>query len=143
MLAVNDGDRIGQRWGQGGTGSGWNDGTAGAYPDWVQIQFPAPKTLNSIVVYTIQDGDASTWIDPTDTLSFSSTSGWGIVDFQVQGWNGTSWDVLGSVTGNNLVKRTFQFANYTTDRIRLWITKASPNKAWDYSRVVEIEAWGN
>jgi hypothetical protein len=45
---------------------------------------------------------------------------------------------LASVAGNNLVKRTATFPAYTTDRIRVHITKAL--NTW--SRVTEIEAWG-
>jgi hypothetical protein len=40
---------------------------------------------------------------PTDSMTFSQ---YGIVDFAVQGWDGAQWVTLGSVTGNNLVKRT-------------------------------------
>ena len=57
----------------------------------------------------------------------------------MQGWNGASWVTLGSVAGNNLVKRTVNFAATTTDRIRVIVTGALRN----YSRITEIEAWGN
>jgi hypothetical protein len=42
------------------------------------------------------------------------------------------------VSGNNLVKRTVNFAAFTTDRIRVNINNASAS----YSRITEIEAWG-
>jgi hypothetical protein len=45
---------------------------------------------------------------------------------------------LGSVSGNNLVKRTVSFSAFTTDRIRLNITGA----LYSYARVTEVEAWG-
>jgi hypothetical protein len=38
-----------------------------------------------------------------------------------------------------LVKRTVSFAAFTTDRIRVNITNALAS----YSRLTEIEAWGN
>jgi hypothetical protein len=44
---------------------------------------------------------------------------------------------LGTVTGNNLVKRTVSFSAYTTDRIRVLATAG----AGGFSRITEIEAW--
>jgi hypothetical protein len=46
---------------------------------------------------------------------------------------------LATVSGNNLVKRTVTFAAFTTDRIRVNVTGALNG----YSRITEIEAWGN
>jgi hypothetical protein len=132
VTAVNDGDRIGAAWAHGG---GWNDATPGVYPDWVQITFAGSKTIDRVIVYTQQD---DTPVEPGDTLTFTQ---WGIVDFSVQGWDGAAWVALGSVTGNNLVKRTVAFAAYATDRIRVVVTKASPNPKYPYSRIIEIEAW--
>jgi hypothetical protein len=57
----------------------------------------------------------------------------------VQGWNGTAWVTLGTVSGNNLVKRTVNFTAYATDRIRIDVTSALNS----YSRITEVEAWGN
>ncbi len=105
-----------------------------AFPDWVQINFSGSKTIDHVVVYTVQDNYTSP-IEPTDVLTFTK---YGVVDFTVQGWNGSAWVTLGTVTGNNLVKRTVNFAAYTTDRIRINITNALAN----YSRLTEVEAWG-
>jgi len=58
----------------------------------------------------------------------------------VQGWNGASWVTLGSVTGNNLVKRSIAFAPFTTDRIRVMVSGVADGT---YSRITEIEAWGS
>jgi hypothetical protein len=63
---------------------------------------------------------------------------YGVVDFAVQGWDGSAWVTLANVTGNNLVKRTVTFPAFTTDRIRVHITRALRN----WSRVVEMEVWG-
>ena len=105
------------------------------YPDWVQINFNGTKTIDRAVVYTLQDNYSSP-VEPTDTLSFSA---YGVTDFTVQGWDGSAWVTLGTVSGNNLVKRTVSFAAFTTDRIRVNITGALAV----YSRLTEIEAWGN
>ena len=130
--AIN-GDRKGTNWGNGG---GWNDNTVSSYPDWIQVSFNGSKTLNEIDVFTLQD---TFWnpSEPTETMTFSQ---YGIVDFQVQYWNGSSWLTVpgGSVTGNNKVWRKFLFPNLTTDKIRVYLTNALAS----YSRVTEIEAWG-
>jgi hypothetical protein len=45
--------------------------------------------------------------------------------------------VLGSVSNNNLVKRTVTFAPYSTNAIRIRVTQALAQ----FSRLVEVEAW--
>jgi len=128
---VIDGRRSGSGWGSGG---GWNDGTSRTFPDWVEIRFNGPKTLDRVVVYTLQDNYQSP-IEPTDTMTFTK---YGVTDFDVQGWNGSTWVTLAHVGGNSLVKRTVPFAAYTTDRIRIQVT-GSKDAVW--SRITEIEAW--
>src|SRR5205814_2535019 len=114
-------------------GGGWNDATQDAYPDWVQINFTGAKTIDHVIVYTVQDSYASP-IEPTDALTFSL---YGVTDFTVQGWDGANWITLGTVAGNNLVKRSVSFAPYSTDRIRVNVTNALAS----FSRIAEIEAW--
>ena len=132
VAAVNNGDRTGAVWGSGG---GWHDATAGVFPDVAQIVFSGQKTIDHVIVYSVQDTFASP-VEPTNVMTFSQ---YGITDFTVQGWNGVSWVTLGTVSGNNLVKRTVNFSAFTTDRIRINITNALASS----SRIVEIEAWGN
>ncbi|MBK8568733.1 MAG: hypothetical protein IPN81_01435 [Nitrosomonadales bacterium] len=100
----------------------------------MQINFNGTKTVDRVVVYTLQDNYTNP-IEPTDTQTFSTL---GVTHFTVQGWNGSVWVTLATVSGNNLVKRTVNFAAYTTDRIRITITNALATA----SRVTEIEAWG-
>jgi hypothetical protein len=133
VSAIINNIRTGASWGVSG---GWNDNTGNAYPDWVQINFNGSKTIDHVVVYTVQDNYANP-IEPTDTTTFTL---YGITAFTVQGWNGSGWVTLGSsVSGNNLVKRTVNFSAYTTDRIRI---KVSASLA-GYSRITEVEAWGH
>jgi len=127
-----DGDRKGLNWGSGG---GWNDGTANAFPDWLQVNFNSLQRIGEIDVFTIQDNYTAP-VDPTPTMTFTGS---GITDFQVQYWNGSGWaDVPGgNVTGNDRVWRRFMFATIITDRIRVLVN----NGLASYSRLVEIEAW--
>jgi hypothetical protein len=131
VAAVNDNERAGLNATSGGM---WADATADAYPDWVQIDFNGSKSVNRVVVYTLQDNYTNP-IEPSDSLTFSL---YGIKDFAVQGWNGSTWVTLASVSGNNLVKRSVTFAAFTTSRIRINVSNALP----PYSRITEIEAWG-
>jgi hypothetical protein len=124
-----DGNPLGP-WGNDG---GWNDASGNRFPDWLQVTFNGPKTVNRVVVYTLQDNYASPSA-PTDTLAFSQ---YGITAFRVQGWTGTAWSTLATVSGNTLVKRTVTFAPFTTDRIRVEVTGA----LLSYSRITEVEAW--
>ncbi len=130
VSAINNGDRTGAGWGSGG---GWNDVTAGTFPDWVQIVFNGQKTIDHVVVVTLQDNYQSPVL-PTASTTFTN---YGVTDFNVQAWNGSSWVTLGTVAGNNLVMRTVNFTAITTDRIRINITGALAS----YSRLVEVEAY--
>jgi hypothetical protein len=58
--------------------------------------------------------------------------------FDVQTWDGSPWVTQGSVTGNNLVKRTVSFSAATTSKIRVNINAAQSGK---YSFLAEVEAW--
>ena len=98
-------DRKGQGWGSNG---GWNDGTANAWPDWVEVQFSSVQTIDEIDVFTVQNNYQAP-IEPTPTMTFSL---YGVRDFTVQYWTGTAWQTVpgGTVTGNTLVWRKFVFA---------------------------------
>jgi hypothetical protein len=49
VAAINNNERKGAGWGNGG---GWNDATANAFPDWVEIDFNGSKTIDRVIVYT-------------------------------------------------------------------------------------------
>jgi RHS repeat-associated protein len=118
-----------------GNGEGWNDATENALPDWYQVDFAGSKTINEIDVFSLHD-DYTQPNTPTETQTFSL---YGLVNFEVQYWNGSAWATIpsGSVTGNNKVWRKFTFAPITTSKIRLWIS--SVPDAW--SRLVELQAY--
>ena len=131
VSAINNGDRAGLNPGNGGY---WNDATASSFPDWVQINFSGSKAIDRVVVYSLQDNYGAP-VEPTDTQTFAY---FGLTDFTVQGWNGSAWVTLATVSGNNLVKRSANFATFTTDRIRVSVTGARDG----WSRITEVEAWG-
>ena len=100
----------------------------------MQINFNGSKSIDRVVVYTLQDNYLSP-VEPTDSQTFSL---YGIKDFTVEGRSGASWVTLATVSNNTLVKRTVSFAAFTTDAIRITVTNALTS----WSRITEIEAWG-
>ena len=131
--SVNNGDRRGVGWGAGG---GWNDATAASWPDSVQVNFSASKSITEIDVFTVQDAYASPQ-EPTETMTFTQ---YGITAFEVQTWTGSAWSTVpgGTVSGNNKVWRKFSFPAITTSAVRVLVTAALAG----YSRITEIEAYG-
>ena len=133
--ALNNGDRKGTNWGYGG---GWADASSGSFPDWLQIDFNGSKIIDEINLFTIQDNFPNP-SEPTQTTIFNV---YGVTGYEVQYWNGSSWVGIagGIISGNNKVWRQITFAAVTTSKIRVNIVAAIDN---GYSRMTEIEAWGN
>ena len=131
--AAIDGERSGINWGNDG---GWNDGTVNTWPDTLQVNFSGVKTLTEIDVYMVQDAYLSPQV-PTAAMTFSL---YGIVDFEVQAWNGAAWVTVpgGNVTGNDRIWRKFSFAPLATNSIRVVVTRALGS----WTRITEIEAYG-
>lgn len=129
---VINGDRTGGPWGNGG---GWNDGTENAYPDWLQVDFQGLQTIESIVVVSLQNNYGSP-VEPT--LGMESNT-FGLSDFDIEYWNGSSWVVADSPVGNNLTIYKYIFPTpVQTDKIRVTINNTQDGQ---YSRMVELEAW--
>src|ERR1051325_823840 len=133
--AANNGDRKGANWGAGG---GWLDAPPqSVFPEWLQIDFNSTKTIHQVDVFMVQDSYAAP-VAPTQSMTFTL---YGLTDFKVQSWNGTGWtDIPGaSATGNNLVWKRFSFPDVSTSKIRLVCTGSVDG----WSRVIELQAWGN
>jgi hypothetical protein len=128
-----DGDRAGRIWGNGGV---WTDGTAGVYEDWLEVTFYGVKTIHEIDVFTVQD---QYWAptEPTESLTFNT---YGLIDYEVQYWNGSAWQTVpgGNITGNNKIWRKISFPEVTTDKIRV-LTHNARNY---FSDIAEVEAYG-
>ena len=121
---ANDGDRKGNNWGING---GWNDGTRDVFPDWLQVEFNGSKTINQIKVYTLQNN----WTTAGEPDPTTSASGEGILDFDVQTWDGSTWVTVddpatagvvdGNVTNNDKAMRVFTFPPITTTKVRVLV----------------------
>jgi hypothetical protein len=127
------GDRTGHNWGSNG---GWNDGTRGAFPDTLEVDFPGSKSIDEIDVITLQNN----WTTAGQPDLTTPATGEGILDFDVQYWNGSIWVTVtnGSVTGNDKAWRQFSFTAVTTTKIRVVVNNSRNN----WSRIVGLEAYG-
>ncbi|HEX8499370.1 MAG TPA: discoidin domain-containing protein [Pyrinomonadaceae bacterium] len=131
--AVNNGDRKGLNWEQGG---GWRDGTNNAFPDWLQVDFASATAVDEINVFSLQDNYTSP-SEPTEAMTFTK---YGVTVFEVQYWDGSGWAAVpgGVVTNNGSVWRRLTFPAVTTTKVRVVISNALAGR----SRLVELEAWG-
>jgi PKD repeat protein len=133
--AAINGDRTGGNW-ENGTG-GWNDNTRGIWEDWLQVAFSGqPKIISEIRVFTLQNNFRT----PTEPDANTPADVNGILDFDVQYWNGSAWVTVtgGTVTGNTKAMRVFTFTPVTTTAVRVLVH----NGRVYYSRIVELEAYG-
>jgi hypothetical protein len=130
--AIIDGDRRGAPAGAGGY---WNDGTAGVFPDWIEVAFSGPKTIDEVAVFSVQD----TYWAPIDPGPTTQATLYGLADFTIQYWTGTAWDTVpgGSVRGNSLVWRTVGFPALTTTGIRVLSDRSQDH----WSRITEVEVY--
>ena len=131
VSTIIDNARSGANW---GNYAGWADGTRASYPDWVQVNFNGAKSIDHVVVYSVQDNYLAP-TEPTDTMTGTKFV---LASFDVQAWNGAAWVTLASVSGNARIKRTVSFPSYTTDRIRV-VVNSTQDGTW--SRITEVEAW--
>jgi F5/8 type C domain len=136
--AAINGEELGINWGVDPVnGSGWHSQTANAFPQTLQVDFHADRTIDEIDVFSVQD-DYQHPITPDLTTTFQY---WGLTNFTVQYWDGAAWVTVrnGAVTNNNKVWVKLTFPPVTTTSILLTVTSA----AGSYARVTELEAWGN
>lgn len=128
-----DGEHRGLNW---GTNGGWNDGTRGEYPDWLEVNFGGSQTIDEIRVYTVQN-DFRNPVEPDEN---TPADVYGLLDFEVQYWDGSNWVTVpdGSVTGNDKAMRVFGFPGITTTKIRVLVNNSRNN----FSRITEVEAFG-
>lgn len=129
----------GQRAGTGWTTSpaaGWSS-TSYGLPAWLQTTFDGEKTIDEINVVTVQNNYGSP-VEPDENTTFSQ---YGIVNFDVQYWDGDSWETVpgGSVTSNNKVLKKFTFSPISTTKVRVSVSSALGSST---ARITELEAWG-
>jgi RHS repeat-associated protein len=132
-----DGDRKGSYWSNNG---GWADSSSGNFSnDWLQVDFNSTKIIDELDIFTVQD-NFSNPSEPTETMTFGS---YGLTSWSVAYWNGSAWIDIpdAAVSSNNKVWRKLTLSQpVETTKIRV-LPHASIDNG--YSRITEVEAWGN
>jgi hypothetical protein len=135
--SIIDGDEQGIGWAAGTGGwSGWHTSLA-TNPDWLTINFGAPRSISEIDVFTLPNSYPSPPSPPVLNSTLATT--YGITNFQVLYYTGSSWQPVpnGNISGNGYAWRQLTFAPITTSYVQVRITGAANT----YARVVEVEAW--
>jgi len=95
----------------------------GLTPQWIQFDFGVDRTVGRAVVFTSQ--------------------GYPIRDFDIQIWNGSTWETVGSpVRGNTALSVTVTFPQRSTRLIRV-LGYSGPDHQQGYVRVNEFEAYSS
>lgn len=110
----------------GTSGGGWSDGTAGVFPDTLEIQLGQARVIDSVSVHTLNSA----------TMPASTH---GARDWRLEFHDGTAWQQLGAVTGSTAGVHTHRFSAVSSTGIRVLVDAA--NGANDHSRLVEVEAF--
>ncbi|MFB9840510.1 hypothetical protein, partial [Actinoallomurus acaciae] len=121
---ANDGGTDSEVW-LNGVG-GWNDDTAGDFPDTLTATWAAPVSLGRVRVLTLDSGR-------------SPASKVGLRDFDVEALVDGDWRTVATVRGNTAgtVERTF--GPVPASALRLVVRDSNDHK---YSRVMELEGYG-
>lgn len=127
VAALNNGDKTGQVAGQL---SCWIGATNS---EWAKVTFASPRKIDRVALTFLQD-DSAWGTEPTNA---STGTKYVVTDFVVDVLVSGHWVRVGTVTGNNRIKREFAFSPTTAAAVRVTAT-ASQNARTD---IVEIEAW--
>ena len=131
VSAVNNNERAGTNWGNGG---GWADGTPGTFPDWVQITFNGSKTIDRVVrLFAAGQLRAAGRAHRQHDLCHLRHHRLHRAGLE-RGELDRRWPRSAATTWSSA---RVSFAPTTTDRIRINITAA--RNAGSY--ITEIEAW--
>jgi hypothetical protein len=97
-------------------GMGWRDDTPDSWPDWVELEWPAPVEVGRVVVWTNTVEDLAVLVP-----------------------DGEDWKEVGAVAGAKDPSVPAIFPDVTANRIRIEIRKNRPDQ--NYTFITEIEAY--
>lgn len=105
---------------------------------WIEVRFNATRTINEIDVFTQGSSGTNSVNLSRPTITSQATSNY-IKDYEIQFWNGVTWQTIpgGVVSNNILLRRQFKFSNITTTSIRVIVFATNDGGV----RITEIEAW--
>lgn len=127
---VINGKTDSSQWGT--PGIGWTDGTQGAFPDTLTVDFGTTRKIDQVSIFTL---DSQTY----------PASQYGIRDFTVEYYDGSQWVNIGSFTGNQqgvVTINLLQAAQAKQLRVTVTAANSSGNAAMDgYSRILQVQAF--
>jgi len=123
-------DPTGRGWGQDG---GWNDATAGQFPDTLEITFQEPRQLRQIDVYTLADQWKT--LDRVDAALEFQRYGITDLDIEVKLPDG-AWRVARQIRGNRRVLMSVSLDGISVAAVRLRIFGSADNQ---FSRIVHAD----
>jgi hypothetical protein len=97
----------------------WNDANPATYPAVLTITSPSAVTLPGVTLLSNSDGVP--------------------VDFTVETWDGSAWQLAGTVTGNSAVQVPVPFAApVTTTQVQISVTLTQDTPQGQYTRINEL-----
>lgn len=135
---TNNGVRYTGVWPSDVSAGGWDSSpTLPGTPQTAEYDFGVGRTISEVYVWTVRDG-VNYASDPALT---DSAAVYGIKDFTVDYWSGTSWVNIATVTGFAQTGYYTAFSPIATQKIRVRITDGN-SAVFPSARLVEVEAWG-
>lgn len=127
---VIDGVRDDTGWGKGG---GWASKQDEPLPQWVEIEFPEPRSVSRFVVITYQ----------SEVLPEKADK-WGVLDYDIQVWNKKtkSWDTVVEEDQGRAMKTRVHALDtpITVKNFRVLVRRGATLD--NIARLLEVEAWG-
>jgi hypothetical protein len=127
---VIDGVRDDLGW---GAGHGWASEFRQPLPQWLEVRFPAPRTIEQFCIVTFQT-----------SLGAENAAKWGVKDYVIEVWDDDrqQWQtVVEENRGRTMKNRVHQLATpVRTERFRVVIHHVAP--ADGIARLLQVEAWG-
>ncbi|NUQ64936.1 MAG: hypothetical protein HUU20_20935 [Pirellulales bacterium] len=123
-------DPSGKDWGKDG---GWNDATAGQFPDTLEIRFSEPRPVDSIRVFTLADH----WQDGPAVDANTEFSQWGVtaLDVEVRDANGT-WRTVRQFRENHNVLLSVKPGSGPIAAVRFRVLQSADGL---FSRIVHVD----
>lgn len=116
--SVVAGHTSGDRWARGG---GWNDGTEGEFPDWIEVALPEPVVVRAVRVITLEPA-----------------ARFGIRDFDVLYRRGSEWVRLAEIRDNEDAVVAVAAPSVRTSRVRIVVNGANDEA---YSRIIAVQVF--
>jgi hypothetical protein len=116
-----------------GAGHGWASAFGQPLPQWIEVRFPSPRTIEQFCIVTFQT-----------QLGTEDAAKWGVKDYVIEVWDADSqqWKVvIEENRGRTMKNRVHQLDSpVRTERFHVVIHTVAPPDG--IARLMQVEAWG-